>query len=119
MNRPVPTEQIQQIQTRVTNGDTSVFRGVVRKRSRRIVLYNVTADKPFELVDTAIRNFASSKGVNITFVKLLIKQQYKDIATYTLRANINERDFAAVENDDFFWPEGVYWRDYIPQNKHQ
>ncbi|CAG2187539.1 unnamed protein product [Mytilus edulis] len=118
VDRPVPTEQIQQIQTRVTNGDTSVFRGVVRKRSRRIVLYNVTADKPFELVDTAIRNFASSKGVNITFVKLLIKRQYKDIATYTLRANINERDFAAVENDDFFWPEGVYWRDYIPQNKH-
>ncbi|CAG2190194.1 BTBD1_2 [Mytilus edulis] len=118
VNIPVPTEQIQQIQTRVTNGDTSVFRGVVRKRSRRIVLYNVTADKPFELVDTAIRNFASSKGVNITFVKLLIKRQYKDIATYTLRANINERDFAAVENDDFFWPEGVYWRDYIPQNKH-
>ncbi|CAC5376011.1 unnamed protein product [Mytilus coruscus] len=61
MARPVSTEQVQLIQTRVTNGDTSVFRSVVRKRSRRVILYSVTVEQPFELVNTAIRHLEPSK----------------------------------------------------------
>jgi hypothetical protein len=48
-------EQIHKIETHVTNDNTDLFCGVFRQRTKRIVLYNVKADRPFELVDAAIR----------------------------------------------------------------
>ena len=51
--------------------DTSLFRGVVRKKTRRIVLYNVRADRPYELVSGAVKLYAENKVVTITFLKLL------------------------------------------------
>jgi hypothetical protein len=48
------------------SNDTSLFRGVVHKRTRRIVLYNVRADEPYELVGGAVKSYAENKGVTIT-----------------------------------------------------
>jgi hypothetical protein len=50
----------------VTNDNTDLFCGVFRQRTKRIVPYNVKADRPFELVDAAIRQYARNKGVHIT-----------------------------------------------------
>jgi hypothetical protein len=51
----------------VTNDNTDLFCGVFRQRTKRIVLYNVKADRPFELVDAAIRQYAQYKGVHISY----------------------------------------------------
>ena len=106
----------QPIEPLVSNGDTAVFRGVVRKRTKRIVLYNVRADKPFELVSGAVKTYAENKDVKITFSKLLKKRDIRGKSTYIMRVNILESDFENVEQDENFWPAGVYWRDYIPYN---
>ncbi|VDI18436.1 Hypothetical predicted protein [Mytilus galloprovincialis] len=63
------------IETKVTDNDTAIFRVVVRKRTKRIVLYNVIADKPYELVNSAVRTYAEQKDVHITFTKLLKKRE--------------------------------------------
>ncbi|CAC5407011.1 unnamed protein product [Mytilus coruscus] len=68
-------EMVQPIDTKVTDNDTAIFRGVVRKRTKRIVLYNVIADKPYELVSSAVRTYAEQKDVHITFTKLLKKRE--------------------------------------------
>jgi hypothetical protein len=65
------------------SNDTSLFRGVVHKRTRRIVLYNVRADKPYELVGGAVKSYAENKGVTITFLKLLNKLESRGKSTYT------------------------------------
>lgn len=62
--------------------DTSLFRGVVRKRTRRIVLYNVRADRPYEVVSGAVKSYAKNKGVTITFLKLLKKLESRGKSTY-------------------------------------
>ena len=41
--------------------DTSLFIGVVRKRTRRIVLSNVRVDKPHELVSGAVKSYGENK----------------------------------------------------------
>ena len=97
------------IERRVTDNDTAVFRGVVRKRTKRIVLYNVIADKPFELVDSAVRSYAESKGVHVTFKKVLKKYENRRNPTYIMRVNVLESDFeSTIENDSHFWLRGVY-----------
>lgn len=97
------------IERRVTDKYTAVFRGVVRKRTKRIVLYNVIADKPIELVDSAVRSYAESKGVHVTFTKLLKKYENRRNSTYIMRVNVLESDFeSTIENDSHFWPRGVY-----------
>jgi hypothetical protein len=63
-------EQIQKIETHVTNDNTDLFCGMFRQRTKRIVLYNVKADRPFELVDAAIRQYAQNNGVHISYTKL-------------------------------------------------
>jgi hypothetical protein len=35
-----------------------------------------------------------------------------------MRVNILECDFEKLEQNDQFWPEGVYWREYIPYNSN-
>ncbi|VDI46091.1 Hypothetical predicted protein [Mytilus galloprovincialis] len=59
----------QTIEPLVSDSDTSVFRGVVRKRTKRIVLYNVRADKPYELVNGAVKSFAAKKRCENNFFK--------------------------------------------------
>ncbi|CAG2184708.1 unnamed protein product [Mytilus edulis] len=108
----------QPIEPLVSDGDTSVFRGVVRKRTKRIVLYNVRADKPYELVNGAVKSFAEKKGVKITFSKLLKKREGRGYSTYIMRVNIVESDFEIVELNENFWPAGVYWREYVPYNSN-
>jgi len=102
----------------VTNDNTDLFCGVFRQRTKRIVLYNVKADRPFELVDAAIRQYAQNKGVHISYTKLMRKRDFKNYSTYTLRVNIHEHDFDTVETDQNFWPNGVYWRDYVPRSSY-
>ncbi|CAG2199949.1 unnamed protein product [Mytilus edulis] len=68
-------EMMRPIETKVTDNDTAIFRVVVRKRTKRIVLYNVIADKPYELVNSAVRTYAEQKDVHITFIKLLKKRE--------------------------------------------
>lgn len=102
--------------------DMSAFRGVVRKRTKRIVLYNVMANKPYETVDSAVRAHFKRKGVHVTFTKLLKRRENKNYSTFIMRVNVLESDFVRkIENncDDDFWPEGVYWRDYVPYNNYQ
>lgn len=70
--------------------------------------------KPYELVGGAVKSYAENKGVTITFLKLLNKFESRGKSTYTMRVNILECDFEKVEQNDRFWPEGVYWREYIP-----
>lgn len=111
-------EQIHKIETHVTNDNTDLFCGVFRQRTKRIVLYNVKADRPFELVDAAIRQYAQNKGVHISYTKLMRKRDFKNYSTYTLRVNIHEHDFDTVETDQNFWPNGVYWRDYVPRSSY-
>ncbi|CAC5405467.1 unnamed protein product [Mytilus coruscus] len=108
----------QPIEPLVSDNDTSVFRGVVRKRTKRIVLYNVRADKPYELVNGAVKSYAENKGVKITFSKLLKKRESRGYSTYIMRVNIAESDFEKVESNENFWPAGVYWREYIPYNSN-
>jgi hypothetical protein len=102
----------------VTNDNTDLFCGVFRQRTKGIVLYNVTADRPFELVDAAIRQYTQNKGVHISFTKLVRKRDFKNYSTYTLRVNIHEHDFDTVETDQNFWPNGAYWRDYVPRSSY-
>lgn len=107
------------IERQVTDNNTAVFRGVIRKRTKRIVLYNVIADKPFELIDCAVRSYAESKGVHVTFTKLLKKNENKRNSNYIMRVNVLESDFESnIENDSHFWPRGVYWREYVPYNNN-
>ncbi|VDI55514.1 Hypothetical predicted protein [Mytilus galloprovincialis] len=112
-------EMVRPIETKVTDNDTAIFRGVVRKRTKRIVLYNVIADKPYELVSSAVKTYAEQKDVHITFTKLLKKRESRGKSTYIMRVNINEDDyFNKIETDNQFWPKGIYWRDYVPYNSN-
>ncbi|XP_071145094.1 putative leucine-rich repeat-containing protein DDB_G0290503 [Mytilus edulis] len=112
-------EMVRPIETKVTDNDTAIFRGVVRKRTKRIVLYNVIADKPYELVSSAVKTYAEQKDVHITFTKLLKKRESRGKSTYIMRVNINEDDFFnKIETDNQFWPKGIYWRDYVPYNSN-
>lgn len=121
LTRPTEdTNHALRIEPIVSDNDTSLFRGLVRRRTKRIVLYNIRADKPFELVSAAVTSYAAKEDVKVTFTKLLKRCEIRGSATYTMRVNIAESDFGKVESNDNFWPTGVYWRDYIPysNNKH-
>ncbi|CAC5388658.1 unnamed protein product [Mytilus coruscus] len=50
-----------------------------RKRTKRIVLYNVIADKPYELVSSAVRTYAKQKDVHVTFTKLLKRRDRREV----------------------------------------
>jgi hypothetical protein len=63
-----------------------------------------------------VKLYAENKGVTITFLKLL--KTIRGKSTYTMRVNILECDFEKLEQNDQFWPEGVYWREYIPYNSN-
>ena len=63
-----------------------------------------------------VKTCAEQKGVHITFSKLLQMREIRVVSTYTMRVNILENDFDKVESNNKRWPEGVYWRDYIPYN---
>ena len=79
------------------------------------VLYNVVAHTSYEVVSDAVRAYAESKGVHVTFTKLLKRRENRGKASYIMRVNLIESDFVSlVENDEYFWSEGVYWRDYVP-----
>lgn len=96
------------------------FQGVVRKRTKRIVLYNVAADKPYQQVSRAVRAYVEREGAHVTFTKLLKKRESKGRSTYIMRVNINEDDYyQVIDDNDYFWPKGIYWRDYVPQSKNQ
>lgn len=83
-------EQIHKIETHVTNDSTDLFGGVFRRRTKNIVLYNVKAGRPFELVDAAIRQYTQDKGIHVSYTKLMRKRNFKNYSTYTLRLNIYE-----------------------------
>ena len=103
-----------------TDDDTTVFRGVVRRRTKRIVLYNVAADKPFNQISSGVRTYAERQGVHVTFTKLLKRHESRGKSRYIMRVNINEDDFySVIDNNDYFWPKGIYWRDYVPYNNNQ
>lgn len=101
--------------------NTSSFRGTERKRTKRIVLYNVIADKPFSDISSAVRSFAQREGVRVTFTKLLKKNDSRrGKATYVMRVNINEDDYyKVIDANEYFWPKGIYWRDYVPYYNKQ
>jgi hypothetical protein len=61
------------------SNDTSLFRGVVHKRTRRIVLYNFRADKPYELVGGAVKSYACKYAV--PYIASLIFQLNNRIIT--------------------------------------
>ncbi|CAC5364240.1 unnamed protein product [Mytilus coruscus] len=126
-------QQARPIKPLVSENDMSVFRGVVRRRTKRIVLYNVLADRPYELVNNAVKLYAEQKGVHVTFTKyaeqkgahvtftkLLKRRENRGSTTFIMRVNMNEDDYKdKIENTENFWPNGVYCRDYIPYNNHQ
>lgn len=98
--------------------ETDAFCGVVRRRTKRIVLYNVRADKSFSQVERAVRVYADQRGAHVTFTRLLKTHGSSHNSTYIMRVNINEDDFyRKIEGNEVFWPEGVYYRDYVPYNK--
>lgn len=100
--------------------DPNIFRGAHRRRTKRIVLYNVSADESFEQVDRAVRSFVEEKGAHVTFTKMLKRSENRGRPSYIMRVNINENDyFSKVENDSHFWPEGIYVRDYVPHDNSQ
>ena len=45
-------------------------------------------------------------------------REIRGVSTYTMRENILENNFDKIESNKTFWPEGVYWRDYIHYNNH-
>ncbi|CAC5363645.1 unnamed protein product [Mytilus coruscus] len=139
-------QQASPIKPLVSENDMSVFRGVVRRRTKRIVLYNVLADRPYELVNNAVKlyaeqkgvhvtftkyaeqkgvhvtftKYAEQKGVHVTFTKLLKRRENRGSTTFIMLVNMNEDDYKdKIENTENFWPNGVYCRDYIPYNNHQ
>ncbi|CAC5373761.1 unnamed protein product [Mytilus coruscus] len=113
-------QQARPIEPLVSENDMSVFLGVVRRRTKRIVLYNVLADRPYELVNNTVKLYAEQIGVHVTFTKLLKRRENRGSTTFIMRVNMNEDDYKdKIENTENFWPNGVYCRDYIPYNNHQ
>ena len=121
LRKKYPYDKTERPNNSINGSDQSAFRGVVaRRRTKRIVLYNVRADKQFEVVESAVRSFAERQGVHVTFTKLLKRRENRDNSSYIMRVNINEEDYKnKVENNEQFWPKGVYWRNYVPYNNNQ
>lgn len=95
---------------------SDVFRSAKRRRTKRIVLYNISAEKSYEQVDKAVRFHVASAGATVTFTRLLKKVETRGRKSYTMRVNISESDYERlIENVNDFWPRGVYARDYVPR----
>lgn len=97
----------------VCNND-SIFQGVIRKpRRKRIALYNVKAKESEEVLYAAICVYAAQRGVNISFItqRKLYKGKFPN---YTLKVNMDSDSYDKMASDEYFWPEGVYWRDWVP-----
>lgn len=107
------------IPTIIINSDTSIFRGVIRSRKKIMVLDNVEGDKPIELMIAAIKTYATEKDVHISHVKLLRKHESFSGNAYTLQLNMDFEDYDRVVEEDYFWPEGIYWRDWNPRFKRE
>ncbi|KAK3083984.1 hypothetical protein FSP39_006285 [Pinctada imbricata] len=99
--------------------DKNVFRGVQRRRRRteRIVLYNVDACDKIEHVTAAIVEYAADKGVKVSSTWLLKEFKFRRNSVYMISLNIDSRDFYLIEEDDYFWPTGITWRKWIPKSK--
>ncbi len=94
--------------------------GVRRERTKRVVLSNINADKPFDQIQNIIFDYARTKHVRVTHVRLLRKRtHYDNTETYTVQVNITFDDFDKVINDDEFWPEDIVCREFIPRNQYR
>ncbi len=94
------------------------FKGISPKfKKKRFVLSRVSADKPFELVQDAIVEYARKVNVIISSVTLLKKWEGY-YPTYTIRINVGSQSADKVI-EDTFWPQNVRCREWIPRSKRQ
>lgn len=97
----------------------SQLEGVARLRTKRVVLYNINANRSFDDVKQQIYDYAHERHVRVTYVRLLKKRtHYDNTETYTAQVNMACDDYEQVSSDDGFWPEDIHCRDYVPRQKN-
>ncbi|CAH1777091.1 unnamed protein product [Owenia fusiformis] len=114
--RAVRSHESLQEQTPPTSADG--FCGVPFKKRPKVkwfVLSRVQAtDLTFNEIKHKIISFARRKHVNITFVRSLKyhEQTRYNPAWYTLRINVDVRDYNYMLDDDQFWPSHIHCREW-------
>ena len=79
---------------RSTSKRYHALQGVPRIKTKRIVLYNVSAEESFDSVKDMIYDYAKDQRVRVTFVRLMKRnerQNYQD--TYTVQVNLDYDDY--------------------------
>lgn len=107
--------QVQNDKTTLKNDISDIFCGFRRKRTKKIVLYNVKASGDIREITPALKEYAKVKGVHVTYVKVLKKNETRFGSYFTLKLNINHGDYEKLENTHSFWPSEIYWRDWAPR----
>jgi len=98
----------------------SALEGVRRVKTKRVVLSNINADKPFDDVNNLITEYAHEQNVRVTYARLLRKRSHYDgTETYTVQVNMSCDDYERVLNDKDFWPPDINCRDYIPRHRQR
>ena len=102
---------------RFDNEWSRAFRGASPKyKTKRFVLSYVKADKPIEVIQDAIFQYAKDRNVHVRYVRLL-KQWDGHNPTYTLRVNVDSRHADTILENENFWPQNVRCREWIPQSQ--
>ncbi|CAH1788696.1 unnamed protein product [Owenia fusiformis] len=113
----------------VTNNDDEDeddigFSGYQRPRNRRqnikrLFVSRLRSKLPFGDLSKKIQSFALSKGVTITFVRLLktYTSNFGLTHSYSLRINVLAQHSHSVLDDQHFWPDGVLCKEWIPNYK--
>ena len=95
----------------------SVFKGMIRRRSQRIVLYNVDATENIDTVVHALIEYAGENVVKVTSTRLLKEYTFRHGSTYMISVNLDSRYFHKIDNNADFWPDGITWRKWIPRSQ--
>ncbi len=90
--------------------DLNQFRGYISKQKRNVCRYYIGGIDKRTSSENILRNYLASKGIHVTFLRYFEKRSRQ---TASAQVNI-DADGAELINDPYFWPEGIYMKDWLP-----